>query len=354
MKDILLLGAGKTTPYLIEYLANLTRTIGELSFCIADKNLESAQTYLQRFPNIKAIALDISNPIARKEAIERAQVVISLLPIALHLPVAETCAAVGTHMLTASYVKPELAKLSHAFANKNKLLIMEMGLDPGIDHMIAMKILQTVKKQGHKIHSFEAFTGALLDGDPDTNPWNYKFTWNPLQITSAGQEGAQFLHENKLKFIPHHQVFRRIERISIAGHGYFEGYANRDSISYIDTYHLHDVPTVYRGTLRPEGFCAAWNLLVRIGATDANYRISGLKHMTHKDFINIFLIYHPTDSVKLKFAHYMRVDLHTQLMDKLQWLGIFDTTPIDFPRDEATALEVLTHISSKKVDPPSG
>lgn len=347
MKHVLLLGAGKTAPYLIEYLLKKGQKSG-WQLHIADQNLETVADLSKSYPQAQVFSLDVQDDFSRRRAISQMDLVISLLPTKFHLCVAVDAAATGIDMLTASYAKADLSALNKAFADKGRLLLMEMGLDPGIDHMIAAKIIQQVQEQGHKIHSFEAFTGALLAPNSyEDNPWQYKFTWSPAQIMRAGQEGAQFIQEGALKFIPYHQVFRRIERIHIPGQGYFEGYGNRDSISYRETYGLQHIPTLYRGTLRPLGFCAAWNALMRIGATDSKYEITHLENMTHRDFFNTFLMHHPTDSVELKFAHYMRLDMHAEVIEKIKWLGLFEHTPIGM-QGSATAIDILQHIIHKK------
>lgn len=141
------------------------------------------------------------------------------------------------------------------------------------------------------MHIFESFTGGLVAPESDDNPWNYKFTWNPRNVVLAGQGGAaQFIQEGKYKYIPYTKLFRRTEIINIEGYGKFEGYANRNSLSYRDVYGLQDIPTIYRGTLRRKGFSRAWDVFVQLGATDDSYVLEGSEHMTKRDFINSFLL----------------------------------------------------------------
>ena len=347
MKNILLLGAGKAAPYLIKYLLKEGKR-HRWQLRVADRVSTTAAALLQDHSEAEAISLDITDSVARERAISESDLVISLLPATFHLLVAEHALAAGVHMLTASYAKEDLRKLDKAFASKDLLLLMEMGLDPGIDHMIAMKIIHRIRKKGHSLRSFEAFTGALLDPSCDSkNLWQYKFSWSPQQVLRAGQEGAQFLQEGAIKFIPYQHIFRRIRRIHIPQKGYFEGYGNRDSLSYREIYDLGNISSLYRGTLRPLGFCEAWHAMVQLGLTDTSYSISNLEHMSHREFLNTFLMHHPTDSVELKLAHYLRLDLYSEVMDKLRWLGLFDATPIGM-RGSATAIEVLQHIISKK------
>jgi saccharopine dehydrogenase (NADP+, L-glutamate forming) len=185
-----------------------------------------------------------------------------------------------------------------------------------------------------------------LAPNPDENPWQYKFTWNPRNVVLAGTGGVKFLQEGKYKYIPYHKIFRRTEMVHISGHGYFEGYANRDSLKYMDLYGLEGIKTLYRGTFRRPGFCRAWDIFVQLGATDDTYHMEGVNDMTHKDFINSFLSYNPYDSVELKLAHYMNLPFNSQEMFKMRWLGIFDEEPIGL--DEGTPAQILEHILKKK------
>lgn len=222
-----------------------------------------------------------------------------------------------------------------------------MGLDPGIDHMSAMKVINTIKEAGHELLSFESFTGGLVAPESDNNPWHYKLTWNPLHVVMAGKEGpAKFIQEGKYKYIPYNRLFRRTEIIEIEKYGMFEAYANRDSLKYIEMYQLQGVPTVYRGTLRRPGFCRAWNVFVQLGATNDSYFMEGLERMTNREFINSFLYYHPSDSVELKLYYDQHIDQDSDIIAKLRWLGLFDNTLIGLKK--ATPAKVLEHILKQK------
>ena len=226
----------------------------------------------------------------------------------------------------------------------------ELGLDPGIDHMSAMKILDHVKNLGGEVKYFESFTGGLVAPESDNNPWNYKFTWNPRNVVLAGQgDAAKFIQRGRYKYIPYNRLFRRSEVIKIEGYGSFEGYANRDSLKYRSIYGLENIPTIYRGTLRRVGFSRAWNNLVQVGATDDSYVMEGSASMTHRDFINSFLAYNPYDSVELKFRYYMKIDQDDEVWDKLVWLGLFENTPIGLKEDSSPA-QILQAIMEKKMN----
>src|SRR5690606_9466928 len=201
----------------------------------------------------------------------------------------------------------------------------EAGLDPGIDHMSAMQVIDRIRERGGKMLLFESFCGGLVAPESDTNLWNYKFTWNPRNVVLAGQGGAaKFIQEGAYKYIPYHKLFRRTEFRDIEGYGTFEAYANRDSLKYREAYGLHDILTLYRGTMRRVGFSKAWNIFVQLGMTDDSYIMEGSENMSYRDFINAFLPFSHTDSVELKLRYYLKIDQDDIMWAKLEELGLFD------------------------------
>ena len=202
----------------------------------------------------------------------------------------------------------------------------EIGLDPGIDHMSSMKIIDRIKQQGHQIVLFESFCGGLVAPESDTNLWNYKFTWNPRNVVVAGQGGgvAKFIQEGKYKYIPYNRLFRRTEFIEFEGYGKFEVYANRDSLKYKDIYKLDDILTLYRGTIRRVGYSRAWDMFVQLGITDDSYVLDDSEHLSNRDFVNLFLPFHPTDSVEIKLRHQLKIDQDDVMWEKLEELDLFN------------------------------
>ncbi len=346
MKQILILGAGRSTTILIDHLLKICPKRG-WGLTLGDLSLEMAQEKIQGHDWARAIAFDIHNREQRAEEIGRVDLVISMLPAMFHPLVAETCADLGKNMLTASYVSDEVRQFNTKAKAKGLLFLMECGLDPGIDHMSAMRVLDKIRGEGHELTGFETFTGGLLDpASCMDNPWEYKFTWNPRNVVLAGSGTVKFIQEGRYKYIPYHRLFRRTELIHLPGHGFFEGYANRDSLKYLDVYQLRDIRTLFRGTLRRPGFCKAWNIFIQLGATDDSYEMEGVRNMTHRQFINSFLSYDPRNSVELKLAHYMKLDLDSEEMFKLKWLGMFEEEPIGL--DRGTPAQILEHILKKR------
>ncbi len=346
MKKVLVIGAGRSTLSLIEYLSSHAEE-ENWHITIADNDLSLAESKAMGKVNTTAIQLNVLDDEKRREAIKAVDLVVSMLPAHMHVPVANDCVEFKVHMVTASYISKEMRALQEEAVQRNVILMNEVGVDPGIDHISAMKVIDDIKSKGGKMLLFESFTGGLVAPESDNNPWNYKFTWNPRNVVLAGNGGAvKFKQEGTYKYIPYHQLFRRTEFINIEGYGRFEGYANRDSLQYRKVYGLEEIPTIYRGTLRRPGFCRAWDVFVKLGMTDDSYVLEGSGNMTHRQFINSFLAYNPNDSVELKLMHYLQIPQDSELMEKLEWLGLFNDEKITL--EEATPAQILQHILEKK------
>lgn len=346
MKKILLIGAGRSTSSLTQYL--LFNAENENWFItIADQSKELASEAANNHSNARAIAFDVNNEEERNRLIDEHDLIISMLPAHMHMSVARDCIKYKKHMATASYVSEEMKALDSQAKSAGIVMMNEIGVDPGIDHMSAMRVIDKIRNDGGDLKAFETFTGGLVAPESDNNPWNYKFTWNPRNVVLAGSGTAQFIQGGKYKYIPYTKLFRRTEIIDIEGYGKFEGYANRDSLSYREVYDLKDIPTMYRGTLRKPGYCKAWDIFVQLGATDDTYVLEGSENMTNREFINSFLAFNPSDSVELKFKHYLNIRQDDiELFEKFEWLGIFENTKIGLK--EATPAQILQHILEKK------
>ncbi|WP_339611756.1 saccharopine dehydrogenase family protein, partial [uncultured Planktosalinus sp.] len=324
MRNILIIGAGRSASSLIKYLLDKSEK-ERLFLTIGDVNIKTANTLLNNHPNAKAVVLDVFHDKQRREAIEQADIVISMLPARYHIEVAKDCLEFGKNMVTASYISDEMLNLDSKVKSKELVFMNEIGLDPGIDHMSAMQVIDRIRKKGGKMLLFESFCGGLVAPESDTNLWNYKFTWNPRNVVLAGQGGAaEFIQEGKYKYIPYHRLFRRTEFLDINGHGRFEGYANRNSLKYREIYGLEDILTLYRGTIRRVGFSKAWNMFVQLGMTDDSYRLQDTENMSYREFVNLFLPYSPTDAVELKLRHSLKIDQDDLMWDKLVELDIFN------------------------------
>ena len=324
MRNILVIGAGKSCSYLTDYLQKKSVT-ENLHITIADISLENAKKSAGNHPNSAALEFDVFDETQRRQEIQKADIVVSMLPARFHIEVAKDCITYNKHMVTASYISDEMKALDAQAKEKGLVFMNEIGVDPGIDHMSAMQVIDRIRDNGAKILLFESFTGGLVAPESDTNLWNYKFTWNPRNVVLAGQGGAaMFIQEGTYKYIPYHKLFRRTEFLTLNGNGKFEAYANRDSLKYRSVYGLEDIPTMYRGTIRKVGFSRAWNIFVQLGMTDDTYTIEGSEHMSYRDFVNLFLAYSPSDSVELKLRSYLKIDQDDIMWDKLVELDIFN------------------------------
>lgn len=325
MRNILIIGAGKSTASLSQYLQAKSED-EKLYIKVGDVSLENAQKFAGDHPNTEAIALDIFDEETRSSEIKAADIVISMVPARFHINVAKDCVKYNKNLVTPSYVSDDMWELDEEVKSKDLIFMNEIGVDPGLDHMSAMRVIDRIRDNGGKMISFESFTGGLVAPESDTNLWNYKFTWNPRNVVVAGQGGiAEFIQEGEYKYIPYHRLFRRTEFLEIEGYGRFEGLANRDSLKYRPIYGLEDVNTIYRGTLRRVGFSRSWNMFVQLGLTDDSYVMAqDTENMSYRQFINSFLPYSPTDSVELKTRYYLGIDLDDIMWDKLLELDLFN------------------------------
>lgn len=343
MKNILLLGAGQSASTLIQYLLDLSDSKG-WQIAIGDVNEELANKKGQG--KARGFAFNATNLVQLEDEVGKVDLVISMLPARFHMVVAKACLKLAKHLVTASYVNDEMRMLDDEAKRKGLVFLNECGLDPGIDHMSAMQVIDQIRNKGNELIGFESFTGGLLAPTEEENPWKYKFTWNPRNVVLAGQGIVKFIQEGRYKFIPYHRLFRRTEIVHIPKYGEFEGYANRDSLKYLDVYKLRGIKTLYRGTFRRPGYSMAWNIFVQLGATDDSYQMEEVETMTHRQFINSFLSYNPNDSVELKLAHYLSLDIQGEIMHKLKWAGLFSEELVGLK--EGTPAQILETILRKK------
>lgn len=344
MKRILVAGAGLSATSLIDYLLNKSEE-NDWNVVVGDFDLSLAEQKINSHQRGTALHFDVFDIEQRNDAIREADIVVSMLPARMHVLLAEDCVIQGVDMITASYVSDEIKALHEKAKEKGVLLLNEIGLDPGIDHLSAKKIIDEIHSKGGEITLFKSFCGGLVAPEYDDNPWNYKFTWNPRNVVLAGQGTAQFIRNNLYKYIPYHKLFIRVEEVEVLNEGIFEAYANRDSLSYRDVYNLSEIPTMLRGTLRRPGFSRAWDVFVQLGMTDDTFELSNVSEMTHREFVNSFLVYDTVKTVENKIQEYFTID--DEVMQKLTWLGLFENTKIGL--EKGTPAQVLQHILEQKL-----
>ena len=346
---LLLLGAGRSATALIQYL--LRHAPAEnWQLTVADAHpAHLAPVFASHSEHARAVFFNADDEVGLDALVGAADVVISMLPAALHPLVARACLRHRCHLATASYVGPDIAALHDEAAAAGLTFLMECGLDPGLDHMSAMRAIAHIRARGGRLTAFKSYCGGLLAPEAEgNNPWQYKFTWNPRNVVLAGQGTARFLEDNCLRFIPYQHLFARTETLTVPEYGEFEGYANRDSLGYRAPYGLHDIPTILRGTLRRPGYCAAWHALVRLGLTDDSLRLGNPAALSWADLLAAYLPA-PTTSpqpLPLRLAHYLGLAPDGPEMIRLTWLGLFSDRPVGLP--DATPAQLLEHLLTEK------
>jgi saccharopine dehydrogenase-like NADP-dependent oxidoreductase len=327
---ILILGAGRSSAHLIQYLLEHSQSLG-IHVRVGDAALALASEKVKGHHNGSVFQFSADDQFVLEEEMAHADMVISMLPAMMHPMIARICLRLHKHLITPSYVSPEMKAMDEEAKSKGLIFLNEMGVDPGIDHMSAMKIIHHLRSNGATINAFYSLTGGLIAPASDNNPWNYKITWNPRNVILAGAGGiAHYREQGKDKLVPYHRLFERTLSVSIPNYGTFEGYANRDSMAYESLYDLKGIPTLYRGTLRRNGFSAAWNVLVQWGLTDDS-RPMDWSGKSMLEFTQTFL---PEDA-----HHYVKSNVSNEILFKLQWLGLWDVTPV--PLEKGTPAQVL-------------
>ncbi|MDG2139572.1 MAG: saccharopine dehydrogenase C-terminal domain-containing protein [Flavobacteriales bacterium] len=346
MKNILVIGAGRSAVTLIEYLLNES-IVFNWKVTIADYNIELAKEASLNHKNSRVILFNINNSHQRENEIKEADIVVSMLPASMHSIVANDCVKFRKNLVTASYVSDEIKELDNIAREHNIILLNEIGLDPGIDHMSAMKVIDDLKNQEAHLKSFKSYCGGLIHPDFDNNPWNYKFTWNPRNVILAGQGVSKYLEEKKVKEIEYKDLFNQTEIISILDQGDFEAYTNRDSLSYITSYGLDNIDTMYRGTLRKKGFSKSWNYFIKLGLTKDDYVIENSASLTYKEFINLFVPKNDTLSLEERFCDFLSIDIASEEFCKFNWLEIFSDKLTGIK--DATPAQILQKIMEEKL-----
>lgn len=329
---IVVFGAGKSATVLIAYLGRICKE-KNWTCTIADKDLQSLEQKIAGFPSLKANALSIENETERQGLIKTADIVISLLPPGLHFWVAQDCVALRKNLLTASYLDAQIKSLEPAIKEAGLLFIGEMGLDPGIDHMSAMQIIEEIKEKGGSIHSFKSHCGGLIAPESDNNPWHYKISWNPRNIVTAGKAGAVYKADGNNVEIPYEQIFVDCEQLVIPEVGSLAYYPNRDSLSYIPLYQLEKANTFIRTTLRYASFCKGWEKMVAAQLT-SDEAIINTNELSYAEFFNSHLNKH-------------QVSLDTaELQEQFDFLGL--NNPAMINKGQLACSQLIQEILEEK------
>ena len=348
MKQILLFGAGKSATILINYLlANASNENWNL--IVADANLEMAREKLNNAPFGKAVSFDITDDTKRRSFISNSELVISMLPPSLHGKVARDCLRFSKHLLTASYVDDEMRSMKDEIANRHILFLCEMGLDPGIDHMSAMMLIDRIHTNGGNIVSFKSHCGGLVAPESDDNPWHYKLSWNPRNIVMAGKAGAVYKMNGKVIEQPYETLFDTNGVVSIPQLGTLQYYPNRDSLSYISLYSLESTITFLRTTLRDPDFCTGWKHIIKAGLTDESPNGQLVeKECSFREWLDKSVASRTTAANFEGFlAKYVDARERTLVRQMFEYLGLFDNKII--PGYAKSSADVLQFAMENKL-----
>lgn len=328
MNTVLLIGAGKSATVLIDYLiAQAQKKIWKV--IIADANREQVLLKTKHSPFAEAAGLDVTDDDHRAALIQKAHVVISMMPPALHFLVAKDCVEYRKHLLTASYLDHKIRSLDDEIKQRKLLFLCEMGLDPGIDHMSAMKLIDEIRSTGGKVTAFKSHCGGLVAPESDDNPWHYKISWNPRNVVLAGKAGAEYKIDGQVIHKDYQQLFTACEKVQIEGLADLACYPNRDSLSYLPVYHLEDAATFVRTTLRYPDFCTGWNAVVQAGLTNDTDTID-IKHTSFKQWSAPLLPF-----------------INEENRSMLEFLGFFDDEII--PATAKNSADIVQHLLETKL-----
>ena len=320
MRTILVAGAGKYSIYLIHYLLSHAPR-NKWKVIVADGSEEAIKEKINDSPYAEKAVIDITNPVQREPLVQQADIVVSLMPPHLHIELAKDCLKHKKHLVTSSYISPEIKAMDQAVKDAGLMFMCEMGLDPGIDHMTANQIIHSIQRVAAVINSFKSYCGGLVAPESDDNPWHYKFSWNPRNIITAGVGGARYLQNGKEVDVPYEKIFDNNKRIKVEGLGNLAYYPNRDSMRYLELYDVPDIKTFLRATLRHPSFCKGWQAVVNLGLTDEKDSIAA--NTTYADWLKSKIEYRNSASLKDYVIRKLAIEPADKVLPMLEWLGVF-------------------------------
>lgn len=334
MSQVLVLGAGLVARPLVQYLLDQP----DFQVTVASRTVEKAGALIGDRPNGRALAFDIERePERLDDLVAQADLAVSMLPYIHHLQVAQACLRYRRHLVTTSYVKDEMRALDGAARQAGVLFLNEIGLDPGIDHMSAMRIIDRVHANGGQVVSFRSYCGGLPAPEANTNPFGYKFSWSPRGVLLAGRNDARYLEDGQVVEVPNRRLFATRHTVPVEGVGDLDAYPNRDSLPYIQLYGIPEARTMYRGTLRYPGWCETWQKFVELGLLDLTER-EDLVGMTYRQLLAHLIGRPETSDLRRDLAVHLNLPEDSPVLDRFEWLGLLSDAPLPPQR---TILDVL-------------
>jgi saccharopine dehydrogenase-like NADP-dependent oxidoreductase len=340
MHNVLVLGAGLVSRPLVHYLLKK-----EYKVKVASRTVSKAEALVKGFSNGAVEALNVKNEAQLEKLVSENDLTISLLPYTYHVQVAKLCIKHRKHLITTSYVSKAMQDLHEEAKSAGILILNEIGLDPGIDHMSAMKIIHEVAEKGGKVVSFRSYCGGLPAMQHNNNPFGYKFSWSPRGVVMAGRNNGQFLQDGEVVFIPGRDLFKHYEILDIEDVGSFEAYINRDALPYQEIYGLKDARTIFRGTLRNSGWCYTMKKAQELGLFDDAPR-QDLKGITYKDMVQRLIGIDECYDIVEETALFLGLDPHSTPVKRFEWLGLFDEEPLP---EEDNVMDIFAALLLKKL-----
>jgi saccharopine dehydrogenase-like NADP-dependent oxidoreductase len=351
VKQILVLGAGQSSAFLISHLLQLATEHGWF-VTVGDLDVELARSRVRDHPQGSVVYFDVNDSALRAAQIANADVVVNMLPPIFQDLVAWDCVNHARHMVSASYRAQAVRDLELDAQRQNVLLLCELGLDPGIDHMSAMALIQRIRQSGGRIKAFRSYGSGIPAPDQEQNPLSYVITWNARNVVMAGQRGAQYMERNKIKIVPSHEVFQHTWATEVKGIGGVEAYPNRDALAYMEIFGLEDVHTMIRGTLRYPGWSETWGQIVRLGLPNEHLHIPHLAERSYREVTEMFLPLNVEGAnLRQRLARFLRISPTGRIMENLKWLGLFSEEKIGCTGDTSAAM--LVHMLQNKLTMPA-
>ena len=341
MKNVLVLGAGLVSKPGVTYLLKQKN----ISVTVASRTVSKAENLIKGFTNGKAIQLNVENEEQLAQLIKANDIIVSLLPWVHHLKVAKLCLKHSKHMATTSYVSDDMKKLDDEAKSKNLLFLNEIGVDPGIDHMSAMKIIDEVYEKGGKVVHFYSYCGGLPAPEDNDNLFGYKFSWSPKGVVLASRNSAKFLENGKLVEIEGKDLFLNYRIEEIKGLGKFEVYPNRNSLPYKDLYNLKDAQTVMRGTYRNLGWCDTLKKMVDLGLINEDKQ-NNLKGINYRKMMADMVGAKDDANLEKKVAEKLKLDRNSEVIKRFEWLGLFSDKKVP---DFDNRLDILSELLQEKL-----
>ncbi|MBN8669735.1 MAG: saccharopine dehydrogenase NADP-binding domain-containing protein [Chitinophagales bacterium] len=343
MQTILVAGAGKSSIYLIEYLLN-NASRNKWKVIVADGSKEAIEEKVKNHPCSEIAVIDITDSTQREPLVEQSDMVVSLMPPHLHIHLAKDCLKHKKNLITSSYISPEMKAMDADVKTAGLMFMCEMGLDPGIDHMTANQIIHSIERVASSITSFKSYCGGLIAPSSDNNPWHYKFSWNPKNIITAGADGAHYLQNGKEVTVPYEAMFDNCKKIKVDGLGNLAYYPNRDSLRYLDLYHVPEIKTFIRATLRYPAFCKGWQAIILLKLNDQKDSID-TANLSYADWVKQKTGYQ-SGSFESHIQNKLGDDGDSKTMEMLTWLGIFDDVKIN--QGNISSADILLNLLLQK------